>query len=230
MRRLLSFVATTTLLFAGALGAASAADLPPPPIPYVPVAQFSWSGFYIGANAGYGWTAGSGTLTTALGSQPFSLNGNGFVGGAQAGYNWQVNSFVLGVEADFQGTTSGGPFNATGIPIVNATDKMPWFGTLRGRVGYAMDRVLIYATGGGVYGDNTLNGNLSTVGPFSTSETFWTWTAGGGVEAAFWGCWSAKLEYLYMASPNATPSIPTVTALNESAHANIIRAGLNYHF
>jgi outer membrane immunogenic protein len=101
---------------------------------------------------------------------------------------------------------------------------------VRGRLGYAVDRVLIYATGGAVYGDTTLNGTVSTVGPFSSSATFWTWTAGAGVEAAFSGSWSAKLEYLYVDTPNSTPAIPAVTKVSSSANTNIVRAGVNYHF
>ena len=107
------------ILVASGLGAASAADvlpLPPPlppPLP-VPVVQvFSWTGFYIGGNAGWGWTNGSGTFTTALGADPFTVKTNGFLGGAQLGYNWQAGPFVFGGEADFQGTAASGSLNAS---------------------------------------------------------------------------------------------------------------------
>jgi outer membrane immunogenic protein len=228
MRRLLPVLGCSALLLASEIASATAADLPPPPPAYAQV--FSWTGFYIGANAGYGWTNTSGTLTTTSGSEHFTITGNGFLGGAQAGYNWQWSSVVLGAEADFQGTTINGPFSASAGPLISATAKEPWFGTVRGRLGYAIDRVLIYATGGAVYGDTTLNGTVSTVAPFSSSATFWTWTAGAGVEAAFWGCWSAKLEYLYIDTPNNTPAIAPVTKVSSSASTNIVRAGINYHF
>ena len=234
MPRFLPGLACSALPVAIGIGCAAAADLPPspalPPV-YVPAAQvFSWTGFYLGGNAGYGWTNASGTLTTATGPEHFAATGNGFLGGFQAGYNWQTGPVVLGVEADFQGTTVSGPFGATAGPAISATEKVPWFATVRGRVGYAIDRILLYATGGGVYGDSNLNGTVSTVGVFSNSTTFWSWTAGAGVEAAFWGCWSAKIEYLYIGSPNSTPAIAAVTALSGSASTNIVRAGLNYHF
>lgn len=230
MPRILLVLGCSAILLSSGIGLATAADLSPPPA-YVPAPQvFSWTGFYIGGNAGYGWTNGSGTLTTATGTELFTVSGNGFLGGAQAGYNWQVGPAVFGAEADFQGTTASGPFSATAGPTIGATEKVPWFGTVRGRLGYAIDRVMLYATGGAVYGDTTLNGTVSTVGPFSTSTTFWSWTAGAGVEAAFWGCWSAKLEYLYIGNPNRTPVIPAITVLSASANTNIVRAGINYHF
>jgi outer membrane immunogenic protein len=90
--------------------------------------------------------------------------------------------------------------------------------------------VLLYATGGAVYGDSTMSGTVTPGGAFSSSATFWTWTAGAGVEAAFWGCWSAKVEYLYVGTPNSTPAIPAVTAASASVNTNIVRAGINYHF
>ncbi len=240
MPRFLRALGLGAILLAGGLRAAAAADaLPPPPPPLppppailpMPVVQvFSWTGFYIGGNAGWGFTNGSGTFTTALGADPFTVKTNGFVGGAQLGYNWQTGPMVFGAEADFQGTAASGSLSATSGPTVSATAKTPWFGTLRGRVGYAIDSVLLYATGGAVYGDSSWNGSVSTVGNFSSATTFWTWTVGAGVEAAFWGCWSAKLEYLFAGTPSSTPNVPTVTAVSGNAGANIIRVGLNYHF
>jgi outer membrane immunogenic protein len=224
MPRFLRAFCVGAILVVGGLHAAAAADAmppppllpPPPPLPLpVPIVQvFSWTGFYIGGNAGWGFTNGSGTFTTALGADPFTVNTNGFIGGAQIGHNWQTGPMVLGAEADFQGTAASGSLSATAGPTISATAKTPWFGTLRARVGYAFDSVLLYATGGAVYGDSSWNGSVSTVGNFSSATTFWTWILGAGVEAAFWGCWSAKLE----------------TAVSGNAGANIVRVGLNYHF
>ena len=240
MPRFLRAVGVAAILFVAGLHAAAAADAmppppllpPPPPLPLpVPIVQvFSWTGFYIGGNAGWGFTDGSGTFTTALGADPFTVNTNGFIGGAQLGYNWQTGPMVFGAEADFQGTAASGSLSATAGPTISATAQTPWFGTLRGRVGYAFDSVLLYATGGAVYGDSSWNGSVSTVGNFSSATTFWTWTLGAGVEAAFWGCWSAKLEYLFAGTPSSTPTVPTVTAVSGNAGANIVRVGLNYHF
>lgn len=236
MRRLLRMLGFGAALVVSEIGAAAAADvmpppppLPPPPMPLVRI--FSWTGFYIGGNAGWSRTTGSGTFTSPLGADPFTVsNGSSFLGGAQAGYNWQVGSFVLGGETDFQGTTGSSSLGAIAGPTVSATAEMPWFGTVRGRVGYAIERVLVYATGGAAYGDSTWNGTVSTAGSFSNSTTFWTWTAGAGVEMAFGDCWSAKVEYLYVGTPSTTPTIPTITAVSGNANTNIVRAGINYHF
>jgi outer membrane immunogenic protein len=119
MRRVLPLLGCSALVLAGEI-ASAAADLWPSA--YAPVAQvFSWTGFYIGANAGYGWTNTSGTLTTTSGPEHFTITGNGFLGGAQAGHNWQWSSVVLGAEADFQGTTINGPFSASAGPLISAT-------------------------------------------------------------------------------------------------------------
>jgi outer membrane immunogenic protein len=230
--RVLGFAAALIVSEIGAAAAADVAPLPPPLPPPIPVVRiFSWTGFYIGGNAGWGRTNGSGTFTSALGADPFTVSSsNGFLGGAQAGYNWQVGSFVLGAETDFQGTTASGSLGATTGPTISATAKTPWFGTVRGRVGYAIERVLVYATGGALYGDSAWNGTVSTAGSFSSSTTFWTWTAGAGVEMAFGDCWSAKVEYLYAGTPSTTPTIPTITAVSGNPNTNIVRAGINYHF
>src|SRR5580700_10143588 len=137
MPRLLRVFGLGAVLVAGGIGAAAATDVPPlppplpPPVPMPVVQVFSWTGFYIGGNAGYGWTNGSGTLTTATGTESFTVSGNGFLGGFQTGYNWQVGPAVFGAEADFQGSTASGPFSATAGPTISATEKVPWFGTVR---------------------------------------------------------------------------------------------------
>jgi outer membrane immunogenic protein len=138
---------------------------------------------------------------------------------------------VFGVEADFQGTAGKGTVTAlTPAYAMTGTEKQPWFGTIRGRLGYAFDRTMIYATGGGLYGQSKLTGTDTAIGPFSTSATYWTWTVGGGIEHMIVPNWSVKLEYLYVGPPDKSPSPPLTTALTGSAHANIVRAGFNYHF
>jgi outer membrane immunogenic protein len=247
MPRLRQVVFCGAVFAASAVGPAVAADLPPSAYPpqapaaYVPVTPpFSWTGFYVGGNAGYGWSNGSGNLTLggpgAAGTpDTFSARGNGFVGGGQAGFNWQWAGLVVGMEADFQGSTGSGTLT-DGLGNINATVKDPWFGTFRGRVGYAWDRFMVYATGGGVYGNATANGSSTPNAPgaaataFSSSATYVTWTAGGGVEWAFWGPLSAKVEYLYVGSPSSSPTIPNVSTVTGSASGNIVRGGLNYHF
>ncbi|MDE1974808.1 MAG: autotransporter domain-containing protein, partial [Hyphomicrobiales bacterium] len=129
-------------IFVSATGAASAADLPAAPlVPVTPV--FSWTGFYVGANVGYGWGNSSGNMITTGLPDTFSTSGNAFVGGGQMGFNYQFGGgFVLGAEADFQGSFGSGTLTDSD-GLINATVKDPWFGTIRGRIGYAMDRVLL---------------------------------------------------------------------------------------
>ncbi len=233
--RKLAIVLLTGCSF-GIVSAGYASDLPArmptkaPVAVYAPL-PFTWTGFYAGGNAGWGWTNGSGTVTSGGASGPISVSGNGFLGGVQAGYNWQMNSIVFGLETDFQGGSGSGTVTSTVGGITNTgTAKAPWFGTIRGRLGYAAaDTWLLYMTGGAVYGKSTLDGTIPVTGAFSSSATYWTWTAGAGVEKMLWNRWSAKLEYLYIGTPNHAPT-PPGTTLSGSAHANIVRVGLNYHF
>src|SRR5688572_14779607 len=104
-------IACVGLVIASVSGASMAADLAPRPVgkaPFYPAAPlFTWTGFYIGGNGGYGWGSGSGTVvfTTVApigATGPVTGSGDGFFGGVQAGYNWQFGSFVLGAETDFQ--------------------------------------------------------------------------------------------------------------------------------
>ncbi|WP_024277284.1 outer membrane beta-barrel protein [Xanthobacter sp. 126] len=181
---------------------AGAADLGYP-APYVqPVAAFTWTGFYLGANAGYGW-----------GSSSFSSPG-GFLGGFQAGYNFQFGSpFVLGIETDFDfAGMSAGAYSLNNL------------GTVRARLGYSFDRVLIYGTGGFAYGQGSANFFSLT-----SSSTQTGWTLGLGAEVGFDRNWSAKLEYLYVDLGSAT--FPTaVGPVTTGFDANILRAGVNYRF
>ena len=197
--------------------------------PYVPA--FSWTGFYIGGNAGWAWSKGDGSIAFGGPAGTFSGDGNGFLGGVQAGYNWQVNNWVFGVEADFQaGAGKGDVSGGAGAVTFTAESKNPWFATARGRIGYAFGRSMIYGTGGAVYGKATLDGTLTPGGSFSSSETYWTWVAGVGFETMLWDRWSAKIEYLYAGTPSNAPTPPGTSNIDGDAHTHILRAGLNYHF
>ena len=246
---------------------ATAADLPRKAPAYTPPppAVFSWTGFYVSGNAGWGWLRDKGetfcvnpagvfngpgcNAQTATGDQ---IRGDGFIGGAQAGYNWQINNWVLGIEADFQGADIKGsvaapiylvsivPIPPTVIAIENANEKLEWFGTVRGRLGIAFDRVLIYGTGGLAYGHVKVDQNSVSVGggpflfPSSASVTKTGWTAGGGIEWAFAGKWSTKIEGLYydLGSISSAGSAANgfMVGKNFDVRGGIVRAGLNYRF
>jgi outer membrane immunogenic protein len=201
---------------------ASAADLPvrAPAVPYV--ALYNWTGFYVGANIGYGW----GRVSEDSGA---SSNLDGVIGGGQIGYNWQMNNIVLGLEADFQGSgqkASGNGF--IGLTPVSVSERIRYFGTVRGRIGYAWDRWMVYATGGWAYTNVGLD--VSTpLGSASSNTTKSGATVGGGVEWAFAGPWSAKLEYLYVDTGTQSVTLFGVTN-NARIRNNIARVGINYHF
>jgi outer membrane immunogenic protein len=232
-RILLSTVAVAAAM--AFVGSANAADIARPapaavkaPAYVAPV--YLWSGFYVGGNVGYGWGDGSGTVTTATGTGPISGNGDGIIGGGQIGYNWQNGSFVFGVEADFQGSGVSGGF--TGTPpatVITGTQRTPWFGTIRGRLGYAVNNWMFYVTGGGAYAKSEVSGNSTATGPFNASTTAWTYTVGAGIEAFVAPKWSVKAEYLYMGTPDSAPTVAG-NAVSGSTNSNIIRVGANYHF
>lgn len=173
------------------------------PAPYAqPVPVFTWTGFYIGANAGYAW-----------GNAAFASPG-GFIGGAQIGYNYQFASpFVLGVETDFD--FSG---------VSDGNYSLNYLGTVRARAGWAFDRVLVYGTGGFAYGQ----GSLKAFG-LSADASQTGWTLGAGAEYAFDRSWTARAEYLYVDLGSTTFQTftgPVATGFD----ANILRAGVNYRF
>lgn len=140
---------------------AQAADLPrrapPPPAPLaLPV--FTWTGFYAGLNAGYAFHAGSsGHTDPTYGAVTGGARSGGFAGGGQIGYNYQFapgSGLVIGVETDIQGASfakADAAYLGT-TPYYSVRPSPDYFGTVRGRLGYAFDRVLVYGTGGFAYG------------------------------------------------------------------------------
>src|SRR5215471_15550890 len=152
MKRILA-----TVLFSAAVsGSALASDLPPPravppraPAVYAPVPVYSWSGFYIGINGGWGFGHSDWTIAGVT-TGNFNING-GLVGGT-VGANWQVDSWVFGLEGDFDGSWIDGK-NTSVCVAVNCETKNKWLATARGRFGFAADRVLFYLTAGGAFGD-----------------------------------------------------------------------------
>jgi outer membrane immunogenic protein len=187
MRKSLLSLLAGTALSTLAFSAASAADLPqaPPPAPIIAAAPiFTWSGFYAGVNAGWGWRSDdeeSVVLAPGPGVVPGTLifpdsGDGGFVGGAQIGYNFQTGSFVWGLEADIQWADTDQdeevrfvPAGAPGTFVPGEFDNnlSDWFGTVRARAGVAFDRVLVYATGGVAFTEDKAG-----------------WTVGGGAEWA----------------------------------------------
>lgn len=216
MKRFVSALMAATIL---SVGAASAADLPTKASMYSPAPVFSWAGFYVGLNAGYGWASTS--ITGATGSS----NLNGFVGGGQIGYNWQLGALVLGLEGDFQGTGQSDSTTALGITV---EQKLPWFATARGRLGYSFGPWMLYATGGAAWVNYKLSASSLGV-TVSDNATRAAWTIGGGMEWMFMPSWSVKAEYLYLDTGTTTVTL-FGTPISGRAKNSVARLGVNYHF
>ena len=134
---------------------------------------------------------------------PFpGLSQSGVVGGVHIGYNYQVSQFVFGLEGDVNGSSERDSNFSAGL---NYSLRENIDASIRGRVGYAFDRVLIYATGGGAYG--SFHTSYNAGGP---SDTFNSgrvgWTVGGGLEYAIDNNWSVRAEYRYTDYGSVTDS------------------------
>jgi len=191
-----------------------------------------WQGPYAGINAGGLFSSTSATIGENNAVGGLSGNGSGFMGGAQAGYNWMLGPVMLGGEVDFQGSTeTTNLFGGAGSSQIAATSAIPWFSTFRARVGYPVGSVMPYITGGAVWGHQTLSGfDPSAGGNFSASNNFWTYVVGVGMEGRIAQAWTAKLEYLWIGTPDTALSSPASTSINERSISNVVRVGLNYHF
>jgi outer membrane immunogenic protein len=186
---------------------ATAADLGyDRPVPSARVSYYNWQGFYLGANLGYEW----GKVTNAP-NRP-----EGFVGGLQVGYNWQNGQIVYGLETDIQ--ISDADDTVGSIKFTNS-----WFGTLRGRGGFAANNVLIYGTAGMAYGG--LRGEV--IGGITESKTLGGWTAGVGMEIGLTPAWTARAEFLYI---DLAGRGYAVTGVNNGLESSILRFGANYRF
>lgn len=185
-----------------------------------------WNGFYAGINGGGGDTANSDFLSPS-----------GGFGGGQIGYNWQGiwnPNLVLGIEADIQGSgiSDSGTFGNT-----NVENSLNWFGTVRGRIGYAMGPTLFYFTGGFAFGEVESKGRFLGGGngfgvPFDVTETQTGYVLGGGVEYKFNPAWSVKGEYQFinLDASDLNGAGPLGFTGGDRSEVNTFRLGVNYHF
>ena len=219
---------------AGLIGAvlaspSPAADLPrKAPLYTSPEPVYTWTGLYLGVNGGYAW--GNAKFSNALGD--FDANNQtGWLAGGTIGYNFQTGTWVFGLEGDVDfAWLKGNAVNTFGAGCAGGGGcdvKNTFFATARGRVGYAWDRFMPYITGGAAFA----NAKISAPAGTSTTTTNYGWTIGGGLEFAFSGPWSAKVEYLYADLGKATCGA-SVCGLDTDFKfkANIVRAGINYRF
>lgn len=201
---------------------AQAADIPQPVYKGVRpvVAYYNWTGFYAGINGGYGW--GSSTISGAAGTSTTAPRG--FLAGGTLGYNYQVGSWVWGLEGDYDWSD----LNHTNVSVVCGTScqiKNTWLATVRGRVGYAFDRWMPYLTGGAAFGNVYVG---SAAGSVDSTKT--GWTAGVGLEYAFLGNWTTKIEYLHVDLGTADCAALCAPPVSAKFTAEVVRLGLNYKF
>jgi outer membrane immunogenic protein len=200
-----AMLGTALAAFVCAATPALAADLPAGPYGPQSFGGYNWTGFYVGANLGYQWGSVSNT----------GLSPSGLDGGIQGGFNWQTGHLVFGGETDLQ--FSGASDNNGAFKFSN-----PWFGTLRGRAGYAINNILIYGTGGLAYGSATAN-----LFGLSESHASVGWTAGAGLEVGLTRNWSVKAEFLYL---DLAAQNYALTGLSHEIKSDVLRFGANYRF
>ena len=187
---------------------------------------YNWTGFYAGVHGGYGWsdeiTIGITGFATVTGSTS-DLKG-GF-GGGQIGYNWQLApSWIWGIEADAAGAgIRVGLDDGAGTTVES---KIRSFGSVTGRLGYAVNNALFYAKGGWGWADNRVSATFGPGSSFSDSQFHSGWTVGGGLEYGFAPAWSAKVEYQYYDFGHET----YFNGLELGAKIHTIKGGINYHF
>lgn len=188
---------------------------------------FSWTGGYIGLQAGYAW--GSGNIDQIGGPGFVDTDPDGFLGGVYGGYNYQMsNNIVIGAELDVVYANvdgSGEIFTAPGVPSgFDATEELNWSGAARLRLGYAVDRFLPYIAGGVAFGDVDVSSNAG--GP-SFGDTFTGWTIGAGVDYAMTDNLLLRAEYRY--TDFGTESFGGINA-DVDLTTNEVRLGIAYKF
>lgn len=224
------WVPVAFVVFLSACSTVFAADLRAPvykaPPLLAPAPVFSWTGFYIGGHAGYGWSrfsADDGDSRTA----------KGFLGGVQGGFNYQFGQFVVGVEGEYAwaNVKLDEPLFAGTLTLKN-----DYFATAAARIGYAFDRTLVYGKVGGAWTRDKWDGNDGAGGTATATSNRSGWMLGAGVEYAVWENVSVKVEYNYLRFSSVSPTFATAGGLTVEGSANvkldthIVKAGLNYRF
>ena len=219
--------------------------------PIMTAAPMNWSGFYIGGYLGGGWsddqwsdpfgsTPGPGGTTNVAGFGD-TTHATGPLGGGQIGANWQTGQWVMGVQADAAAADLRGENTCfSGMGGINCQRIVNSLGTVTGRVGFAWDRSLIYAKGGGAWADTTYNLNGFTVDlPHGTTGSAnvgeWGWTVGAGLEYALTDHWTTLFEYDHIGLGSMTVPFPTVALVNAQnisvkQSIDIFKLGVNYKF
>jgi outer membrane immunogenic protein len=233
---LIACIGAAAFCGAPALAADMAVKAPPPP---VVATAYSWTGFYIGGDIGYGWGQSTGVLNDGIFNTspvPYTADPKGIIGGGYAGYNYEISPFVVGVEADWQAADVSG--SGTGICCgglsYTMNSKISSYSSLRGRLGFAQDRWLVFATGGWAWGDAKTSYSATGAAPFYTNKIDGSGaTVGAGFEYAVTNNWLARIEYRHTDFGSHGFENLTPCACGENGNRltlNDIRLGAAYKF
>ncbi|MER2534627.1 MAG: outer membrane protein [Rhizobiaceae bacterium] len=226
------------------LAAAQAADIMEPIVP----AGFTWEGAYVGVHAGYGWGRERDNQSDVFfggggGIAADKFDVDGFIGGVHAGYNWQRGNFVFGFEGDLDGADIKGssdyyyPYGEGDAYYGKLSFKSDLQGSLRLRAGAAMDRALIYATGGVAFARGKVKETVYDtwyrdpyVGTWSDTKTHIGWTLGAGVEYAFTDKWIGRLEARYTDFGSKKYDLSSMESVKVDWKQTAVNVGLSYKF
>jgi outer membrane immunogenic protein len=187
-------------------GAATAADMPAYSDQAVAV-SFDWSGFYAGVHGGYGWGETDG-------DDPVD-DIDGFVIGGQIGYNFVFDSFLAGVEID-------GSFSDLGVTDGGSDYDVDYLASVRGRLGFAFDRFLVYGTGGAAFAGVEFT---------EDDADFFGWVAGGGIEYAVTDNISFGVEYLHYDFGDEDIEVGDSGLFADTdLNADVVRGRVNFRF
>jgi outer membrane immunogenic protein len=230
-------VTVAAIMFASSVSCALAAE--PSLVPYYGYQQpvWTWTGLYLGADLGYGWSNVDHSFT--INAVKVSTNPSGFIGGIYAGYNWQFGRIVAGLETDMAWANISDTINVVGkiglVPFaIQVEDKLHWLGTTRVRLGFLpVESIMIYGTGGLAYGGIQEN-VISSIGSssvqssfaqsFSASDAHFGWAMGAGAEWAISTNFLIRAEWLHF----DLGSVSNAFDASASQSGNIMRAGLSY--
>jgi outer membrane immunogenic protein len=236
----------STVAIVALAGQAFAADLPSrkeAPVYVAPAPIFSWTGFYVGADIGGSWgNANLWVPGTGLYSFSHNANNNGVIGGGFIGYNYQFGNFVLGVQGEFDGTGTGNSrYTAAAVGgrgiVYESSFNQNWIASIDGRLGFAMDRTLLYVIGGVAWDSAAghITNTFNNLGWTTGSNTRTGYDFGGGIEYAFTNNWTGRIEYRYYNFGTTNYAFTTDTFLGNTYTRttltnNVVRVGLAYKF
>lgn len=235
-------VAALSLFAASAYAADLEVSLKAPPA----LAPFTWTGCYAGVQGGGGWgqtnvNDSAGILSPFTGFTSANTNMSGFLLGGELGCDYQfAPSWVAGIEGAAAWTNIGGNAGVAtvGLPFADSatlTENTDMLASVTGRLGYAWNNLLFYGKGGGAWAANRYSAfDVAQTYDYQGLETRFGWTAGAGVEWAFWANWSVKLEYDYYGfGTRSVTFIDNVTGnvgpLDIRQNIQVVKLGVNLH-